>query len=296
MKKVGKTYLYNKEEQELVNSALKKVNDYVEKNKDITGSKYIAIAVKNYILNNNIDLNINHSSKSKKEFNLWVSIVRYIITDIAELTPAQFADIYNSRLIEQLKIRGLIRNIKAEASPKDLEDTYFMDKRIIFKFCFPEFFEEYLKDEYTLRDVFENNTGELISAMKNAGKSKTVSNGARTPNNGGAVDAIVYKAMKQFLPDYNMMEDELLLSLAKPKAYEWNKYGFVEIIKARGCYPTPLDFYFLNSPEEYQRKNFAKYMKIRKEAKLETPMVLELYNEAFTKENEIIRQNNDYER
>ena len=31
------------------------------------------------------------------------------------------------------------------------------------------------------------------------------------------MDAIVYKAMKQFLPDYNMMEDELLLSLAKPK-------------------------------------------------------------------------------
>ena len=70
--------------------------------------------------------------------------------------------------------------------------------------------------------------------------------------------------MTEILPLFEMKTQDLFLSLAKPREAGWKKYGFVKVIEARGCYPTPLDFYFLNSPTEYQFEHLQEYMTARK--------------------------------
>lgn len=71
------------------------------------------------------------------------------------------------------------------------------------------------------------------------------------------------------------------LSLAKPREAGWSKYGFVKVIEARGCYPTPLDFYFLNSPMEYQVDHIDEYIEARNQAKLPHVKALDMMYEAY---------------
>ena len=100
-------------------------------------------------------------------------------------------------------------------------------------------------------------------------------------NHGEEVDKIVYWAMSNVLPLFEMKTSELYLSLARPRSAGWSKCGFVKIIEARGCYPTPLDFYFWNSTPEYQLSHVDEYMTARRKAKLAPIAALDLIYEAY---------------
>jgi len=115
-------------------------------------------------------------------------------------------------------------------------------------------------------------------------------------NHGEGVDKIVYKAMKDCLPIFIMDTDTMFKALALPKENDFYKYGFAKIIEARGCYDSPLDFYFLNSPMEYQIEHFEEYLNAREYAKLPHSKILDTYVEIYNEIKEAAQKNaSDYD-
>lgn len=223
--------------------------------------------------------------------------VKYIVEQVMELTPAEYDAIYSTVLNQRATIDHAIRKIVNSAPSSVVTETLFNNKAILFKMCWPEYYEEHFPKP-TPMQVF-NATGETKGDLIRAGKikelpedeeKKLLSNGRfssakkerkRVYNHGKEVDKVVYWAMTSILPLFEMTTPQLFLGLAKPRSAGWSRYGFVKIIEARGCYPTPLDFYMWNSPAEWQLEHVDEYMEARKKAKLAPVPALDLMYEAY---------------
>lgn len=111
-------------------------------------------------------------------------------------------------------------------------------------------------------------------------------------NYGAGVDKIVYRAMRECLPVFVMDTRTLFRALALPKESDFKNYGFTKIIEGRGCYDSPLDFYFLNSPVSFQMENFELYLETRKFARLPESKTLNTYSKIFEKRKALERERN----
>jgi hypothetical protein len=248
------------------------------------------------------DLKINGANKMRNYVTLQQA-VRYIVEEVMELTPEEYDAIYNSTLNQKTCIDHAIRKIVQGAPTEIAMETLFDSKKIVFRMCWPEYYAAHYEPP-TPWDVF-NATGSTKSGLIRAGRIKEVvedlnqGRGAdvtqsgrfsakkterrRNYNHGSEVDKVVYWAMREVLSFFEMKTSELFLSLADPKASGWSKYGFVQIIEARGCYPTPLDFYMLNSPQEFQMNHIEEYMQAREKAGLSHIKALDMMYEAYQK-------------
>lgn len=233
--------------------------------------------------------------------------VRYIVEEVMELTPLEYDAIYSTSLNQRVTLDHAIRKIINEAPSRVVTETLFDNKATLFKMCWPEYYEEHYSKP-TAMQIF-NATGEVKGNLVRAGRAKELpkeeesakllDNGKfssakkerkRTYNHGEEVDKVVYWSMKSILPLFEMKTSDLFLSLAKPRSAGWSRYGFVKIIEARGCYPSPLDFYMWNSPVEYQLDHIEEYMEAREKAGLPHVAALDIIYEAY------VRSEQRYER
>lgn len=232
--------------------------------------------------------------------------VKYIVEEVMELTPAEYDAIYSTTLNQKATLDHAIRKIVINAPTRIMTEALFDSKAILFRIIWPEYYaQKYSKPKPF--DIF-NATGELKGNLIRAGRIKelptdntvarVLNNGKfssakkerkRVNNHGKSVDKLVYWAMSSILPYFEIPTEELFLSLAKPKKAEWTDYGFVKIIEARGCYPSPLDFYMWNSPVEYQMEHVEEYMQAREKAKLKRIPALDAMYNAYQKSKDTIK-------
>lgn len=202
--------------------------------------------------------------------------VKYVIEEILELTPAEYDAIYSNRFNQMAHIDYAVRKIVEGASDDINRKTAFVSKQVLFATLWPNYYKLHYFPVRPM-DVF-NATGEIKSALIRNGKPREDDRPGRRDriaHRADEVDAIVYWAMNEVFKSIEMPIKDLFLSLADPKKFGWRKLGFVRVIEARGCYPSPLDFYFMNSPLSFQKNHFQEYMDARKEAGLNTFKLLE---------------------
>lgn len=262
---------------------------------------YIMNTVKKIVFEETASSNLKLQGSNKtKNFEALKSAIRYIVEHILELTPEEFDAIYSSTLIRKTCLDHPIRKLVA-AAPADVQaETLFNGKKILFRLCWPEYYKEHYSKPKAW-DIFDA-SGEIKSNLIRAGRIKDYtddadSDGAKMTTNGkfsservekkrsfghgDEVDKTVYWAMTEVFNYCEIKTSDLFMALAKPKESGFSKFGFVSVIEARECYQTPLDFYMMNSPQEFQLAHFHEYMDARKKAKIPSNPVLELFYEAY---------------
>lgn len=298
---------------ERINDAIEKAKEfrknYAGQFSNVNGGEptgKLISAVKNIIFENYQSNNLDVSGTRKtKNYTTLQGAVRYIVEEVMGLTPAEYDAIYSAKLNQKASIDHAIRKIISAAPAEVQADALFDGKQIVFAMCFPEYYKEHHK-KITAWDIFDA-TGETKSGLIHAGKikeiSETISEGAilkkngsfsvqkerkRAYNHGEEVDKICYNAMKEIFSLFKMTTRELFLVLSQPKNSSFGKYGINQIIEARGCYPSTLDFYMWNSPVDYQLEHFDEYIQVRNEMHLPRIAALDLMNEAYQeyKEND----------
>lgn len=87
--------------------------------------------------------------------------------------------------------------------------------------------------------------------------------------------------MEQVLPIYNMSISDMFYVLANPRKTGFSNFGITKIIEARECYPSLLDFYFWNSPNDFQWEHFEDYITARENSKLPHLAVIDAFRDAY---------------
>jgi hypothetical protein len=261
------------------------------RNTDMEVDNYMMVEIKNIIINGktNISLNVNNN---KKDRALYIGIFRYYLENILELDVASFDSIYTTDLISRLHMRTLVEKIVSMATEEEVISGQFNRKYTLLKMTYPDYYEKNYKQTIPAYDIFTAH-GELLRDMQHAGKAKMVNDGQRTKNYGAVVDRLVYNSINVNLPPIFTVKDkttqkmkkpseqDILSILAAPKKNHLNRYGFIKIIESRQTYPSALDFYFWNSPDDFQYRNFKHYLGLRKEMELPHVEVLDIYEEVF---------------
>ncbi len=290
----------------LRDEAITKTEQFLSENGRTGANSNLYTTIKNIIFKDTQSSNLDVNGASKlKNLEQIKTAFKYIIEEIMELTPAEYDAIYNTAFNQRSVLDHIIRKIVATAPYEVIKETLFDKKKTLFRVCWPEYYKTTYKTP-TVYDIF-NATGDIKNALSHAGAIKDTENKTlkqqlnngkfstskerkRNYNRGAEVDKILYDAMSQMLPLYEMTTPELYLCLAKPKEAGWSYFGFVKIIASRGCYPSPLDFYFWNSPQEYQWEHFEEYLEAREKAKLKKLPIIELFKKAY-----FIKKENEYE-
>ena len=191
------------------------------------------------------------------------------------LTPQQFEEVVNADFLGKTKLGRLANMIFNNASEKELRDGRYNKTTTILCECFPEYYYA-TRREISLMELFDA-PQDLISNMSAIGKSKKSETSRETVNMGAIVDNAIYEAWKECLPsilpgiggkvdangkvEVQYSPDERLdafIELDKPRSRVSDK-GSAKIIKNRKNFQTLLDFYFLKSPEGYQKENLHLY-------------------------------------
>lgn len=270
-------------------------------------------AVKKIVFDEKQSTNLNVDGANKlKNYSVLIDSIKYIVENIMGLTPEEYDAIYSTKLNQDVFIDHAIRKLVINAPSSISTEALFDAKKILFRLCWPDYYAEHYKKPQAW-DIF-NASGEIKSNLIRAGRIKENSfdigdidesladdseledepvqnkNGKfsvrkqerkRTYNHGEEVDKLVYWSMNTIFSLISISTEDLYTSLANIKDTPWSNYGFVQIIEARNCYETPLDFYFLNSSQNYQLEHVEEYMKAREEAGLEHYAILDWMYEAY---------------
>ena len=250
-----------KEERNIVERAIEKKKEFTKEDEFLYG-KYMMSEVKNILVNQKPTLSVN-TNENKNSREVYIEIFRYYISEILNISVAEYDAIFSDDVNKQLGLRSIINKINSTATDKELVDGWFNSKKTLLRICYPEYYKEHYPQDIRSFDIFRA-SGELARDLKRIGKSKMVCSGARYQNNGKLIDELVYDSMKRNLPSIGFSSTkEMFEALANPKKWKMNNLGFVKIIEQRNAYPTPLDFYFLNSPIDYQYEHFKEYLDAR---------------------------------
>ena len=263
-------------------------------NNESQNASRVIRAVQNLLFENyqSTDIQVHGENKARNMATLKEAI-RYIVEEVMDIEPWEYDSIYSSAFNQKMHIEYAIRKIVEGADSSVTRQTLFVAKQTLFAEVWPEYYKLNYKQPGAW-DIF-NATGEIKAGLIRAGKPRYEKdpeegvgraqnqNGSfsqrkkkkNVVNHGEEVDRIVYNAMKQIFSFIEISTEDLFYSLAKPKSCGWNHYGCTKIIEARKCYPTPLDFYMLNSSPEYQRAHVWEYYRARERAGLEKVYALE---------------------
>jgi len=210
-----------------------------------------ATLVKKILLDENIT---NKSNKNNKPN--WVHIVKYIVENFLELTPEEYDKLYSTTFNQQNSLDYVLRKLVNEAPAYIKSECLFSAKRIVFRLCWTDYYETHFEriTSYDIITAQKNVKGDLRHASKNCGR---------------AVDQLIYKAIQEVFPAmFSCTTEELFIMLSNPKKSGIACLGCIKVIMARGCYPSPLDFYMWNSSAEYQWKYLDLYLSVREKANL----------------------------
>ena len=127
--------------------------------------------------------------------------------------------------------------------------------------CFPTYYKEHFPKIIATQILVPD--GKMRGDLKHAGSIKK-----NKVNYGEEVDEIIWNAIHDAWKTlFNCTTEEMFLMLAAPKAFGIN-FGSFEVIKSRGCYPSVLDFYMWNAPQDFQEDHIEEYLQAREAAKL----------------------------
>lgn len=197
---------------------------------------------------------------------------RYIVQNIMGLTPAEYDAIFSTALNQACGL-SYAERIIVENAPESIKQRAMFNQKAIFFLCvFPEYWESTHPD-YKPGDVFFAK-GDIKASLIRASKK-----------NGKTVDKILYWSFSRVLPVFKFNTRDMFIVLANPVKAKFNHYPILNIYnKYRAlCYPSLLDFYFLNSPVEFQREHVEEYMEVREMTGLPQVPILDAMFKNFDK-------------
>ncbi len=259
------------------------------------------------------------TSKSKSDnepLQELVLTLRFIVEKICGLTPEEFDGIYSTKTNKKIHVENLTRKISEIVPDEVKEKCFFVQKRIIFAVAYPDYYEKKF-DTFKAEEIFYAKgelKGSLVRAAKicnpDAGIDTSIQNNDGTfkkinirngvkKTYGKFVDKIIFDAINEVLGNSQKDDEDELRDDGFPKddvykkmeflAYSKNwkdadkkECGCITIIKERGCYPEPIDFFFLNMPPEMQLEYVDDYMEIRKKAKIKPEPMLDMLYKVYT--------------
>ncbi len=223
---------------------------------------------------NVLDMNKVNSWK-KSDFNLAIATLRYMYSEIFDLSPekidALWLDDEDSQFLLSTATRTLVDKIISECSSNIQKDCLFNSKKIVLRLVYPEYYKATYNNKYDVLTDIINADGKTLRDLKVAGKSKTTLIKNKKDNKGTLVDELILEGLEVNFEAREKVFDysEKLKFLANIKENHLNSLGVIKILKGRGCYASALDFYYLNSPIEKQKEYFSEYVKLRKNSQKE---------------------------
>lgn len=254
-------------------------------------------------------------------------ILRFFIEDICRISVADFYQLYNTKMLGDIHIRGLTTDIWEASSIETKVECMFNPKLVIFKECFPEYYEQ-IKEVYTPEMIYNCN-GDIRNSLIRAGGfdpkvlkdqvdteleqqemlaknpdmdiKRNKDGSIRKPKikkaetSGKEVDKICFEAIKGFLEqnigiyDFEEQMEYLAQLPLATKGTGQKMPNIYKIIQKRGCYDNMLDFYVLNSNPVTQQEYVQEYLEIRnKFGYPEIPLLTELAKLYIENEAEIL--------
>lgn len=287
--------------------------EYVGENKSTNSDEYkvITIALAKGILKNSFDGEkiqnnlykkglIKNTNLTKRDIN--IKVVRAIILDIIGLTPEQYYSIYSTKINRTLHIYPYAKEIIDSCSAEE-KDAYGVDnKDIFFVLCFPEFAKDRIDmGKKTTHDFLYCKGGFKSGLIKASKCNKIIIDKItsfeefedlvfkmKNSKSGDLVDRRIFDALNDAFAASNYEDKaKILTMIANYKKFfsdcNTEIAGFVDVVNARGCYQTPLDFYYANLSKDDRLDLFDTYYSLKEELGQITP-ALELMKE-FIDEN-----------
>lgn len=247
------------------------------------------------------DRSIKGDNQSKTEAIL---TLKMILEQIYEISVEELDALFDTMWCHKYRLDYAVDKVTSFADRRILRECAYNKKNIIIRMCYPEYYKEhyqpptdfeifFMKDSRMKSDLVINST--LSNVYDKDGNVDNSKKKNKAYSNGPDIDEWIYNAFNNV---WNIMFQastvEMFVALANYKKNFLGSYAkCLDIIMKRGIYPSPLDWYMWNSPEEFQVKYFTTYMNVRKEAGLPELDYLNCLEQAF--EN-IRNQNRSYER
>lgn len=227
-----------------------------------------------------------------------IIVLRTILQNFYKISAEEFDMIYDAMWCHKAGLDYLVDKVILLADKKMSQECAYNRKRLVLRLCFPEYYSEhyrplsdyelfFLKDSRVKSDLVVNSA--LSTAYINefsVKKEKSVINSFdnlnntfltrknsrayRAYNNGTDIDQWIYKAFNNVWNTlFSSTTEELFVALAR---YKKNSLGSaakcLDVVMKRGLYPSPLDWYMWNSPEEFQLEHMEEYLEVRRKTKL----------------------------
>lgn len=240
--------------------------------------------------NNSLDCLIR-TFKEIVEVCGWTSVDEYC---------ANFSTFIN----KEMHVENLSRMITDMASPEDKQECAFIRKRLLFKMVYPEFYKDNFK-EILPEEIFFVSGEDKASLARAAKPVVNKIEGNEVVNSDGAiVDRIIMNTIQETFKIVGITDPVQIMEILtnKKQLKEISKKiqdepkssnssaknskvpGCLSIINERKCYPSYLDFYFLNLPKEEQLFAVDDYIAIRNKANLPRIPLLDKLYEIVTQE------------
>lgn len=241
-------------------------------------------------------------SWTKEQYYIGVAVLSYMFDNVAGLSPEKVDALWEEdrinngkSFLESTGTKSLVDKIISESLCNSVERQKFKDclldsKKFILKTLYPEYYKATYNEKYDVINDLVNASEDTIRNLKVVGKTKASISSNRSIQMGAVVDELILEAFegnfkaRQGIVNYK----DKLIFLSQAKHFHLKQMSFIKIMYNRGCYASPLDFYYLNSPKELQDTYFEDYKKLREHSqkKDEITEILDEY------ENSI---NDDYE-
>lgn len=214
---------------------------------------------------------------TNEQFQIGILVLKYMYNSIFELSPEKVDALWEENkdnggkdFLEATGTKGLVDKIVAESlynskARQNFKDCLLDTKKFILKTIYPEYYRATYNDKYDIINDVINADEDTIHNLKTLGKIKTTVVNNRSVQMGTVVDEILYEAFEANFKIRNgicSFEDKLKF-LSEHKSNHLKQMSFIKIMNNRGCYASPLDFYYLNSPKEMQDLYFKDYKILR---------------------------------
>ena len=214
---------------------------------------------------------------TNEQYYVGMAVLGYMFDNIVRLPPEKIDALWEEdranngkNFLESTGTKSLVDKIISESLCNSVERKKFKDclldsKKFILKSLYPEYYKATYNEKYNVIDDLVNADEETINNLKLVGKVKTTVTNNRSVQMGNVVDELIYEAFegnfkaRQGIVDFK----DKLIFLSNAKQYHLKQMSFIKIMNNRGCYASPLDFYYLNSPKELQDKYFDEYKELR---------------------------------
>lgn len=217
-----------------------------------------------------LDMNKMHPW-TKEDFNVGIGVLKYMYEEIYELSPEKVDALWRldkgleSEFLVSTVTKNLVEKIVSESSDKILKECLFNDKKIILKMMYPEYYLLTYNNKYDVMTDIVNASGYTLRDLKDAGRSKTAIKGNKSNSKGRLVDSLILEGFEAYFNAKGVYDySDKLFTLSRAKAEKINKLGMIKVLENRGCYASALDFYYLNSPVNFQKEHFREYIRLRK--------------------------------